>query len=271
MLGTSLYGRMRRLAGHPLRLRHPARGPGHLPGDRGRATSRPATPHGRPAERDRRPSCSEPGRGDTVTLVGRLDPQIAAAAVGRRLVVRGHRALALRLPGPALGRHGAAGHAAARPARRPRTAPRSSWSRPRDDARGAGSSPRGCATRFPELEVNSVADLVAAGQAAAGLLHPALLHPRQHEPVVTVLLIGTLLTITVNERLGEIATLRAIGVSRGTIVRQVLAEGVALTVIGRGARDPARSRHRGIPRRDPHQLSRACPRPSPSSCPAPAP
>ena len=53
--------------------------------------------------------------------------------------------------------------------------------------------------------------------------------------VVAVLLVGTLLTITVNERLGEIATLRAIGVGRGTIVRQVLAEGVALTAIGGGA------------------------------------
>ena len=60
--------------------------------------------------------------------------------------------------------------------------------------------------------------------------------------IVAVLLVGTLLTITVNERLGEIATLRAIGVSRGTIVRQVLAEGVALTVLGGGARHPARPR-----------------------------
>ena len=50
--------------------------------------------------------------------------------------------------------------------------------------------------------------------------------------IVTVLLIGTLLTITVNERLGEIATLRAIGVSRATIVEQVLAEGTALTIAG---------------------------------------
>jgi putative ABC transport system permease protein len=36
----------------------------------------------------------------------------------------------------------------------------------------------------------------------------------------------------VNERLGEVATLRAIGLGRATVVRQVLAEGIALTVIG---------------------------------------
>jgi putative ABC transport system permease protein len=52
--------------------------------------------------------------------------------------------------------------------------------------------------------------------------------------LVTVLLVGTLLTITVNERLGEIATLRAIGVSRARVVQQVLAEGLALTLIGGG-------------------------------------
>jgi putative ABC transport system permease protein len=50
--------------------------------------------------------------------------------------------------------------------------------------------------------------------------------------IVTVLLIATILTITVNERLGEIATLRAIGISRATVIRQVLLEGAALTLIG---------------------------------------
>ena len=50
--------------------------------------------------------------------------------------------------------------------------------------------------------------------------------------IVTVLLITTILTIGVNERLGEIATLRAIGIGRGTIMRQVLAEGAALTLVG---------------------------------------
>ena len=51
---------------------------------------------------------------------------------------------------------------------------------------------------------------------------------------MTVLLVATLTTITVNERLGEIATLRAIGVARNSIVRQVLAEGAALTLAGGG-------------------------------------
>jgi putative ABC transport system permease protein len=50
--------------------------------------------------------------------------------------------------------------------------------------------------------------------------------------VITVLLVATLLTITVHERLGEIATLRAIGVSRRTIVRDVMLEGTMLTLAG---------------------------------------
>jgi putative ABC transport system permease protein len=52
--------------------------------------------------------------------------------------------------------------------------------------------------------------------------------------IVTVLLVATLLTITVNQRLAEIATLRAIGISRNTIVGQVLLEGTILTLIGTG-------------------------------------
>ena len=87
--------------------------------------------------------------------------------------------------------------------------------------------------------------------------------------IVAVLLVGTLLTITVNERLGEIATLRAIGVSRGTIVRQVLAEGVALTVLGGGARHPARPRHGANTSTRSSPASPACPPRSRSSCPAP--
>jgi putative ABC transport system permease protein len=52
--------------------------------------------------------------------------------------------------------------------------------------------------------------------------------------IVTILLVATLMTITVNERLGEIVTLRAIGVSRATVVRSVMAEGAALTILGGG-------------------------------------
>jgi len=49
---------------------------------------------------------------------------------------------------------------------------------------------------------------------------------------VGFLLVTTLVTVSVNERLGEIAVMRAIGIARGRIVAQVMLEGVALSVVG---------------------------------------
>ncbi len=50
---------------------------------------------------------------------------------------------------------------------------------------------------------------------------------------VGVLLVTTLVTVSVNERLGEIAVMRAIGVSRAHVVQQILLEGALL--MGAGA------------------------------------
>jgi putative ABC transport system permease protein len=87
-------------------------------------------------------------------------------------------------------------------------------------------------TRFPDLEVYSVADLVAVFKQRLVYFRQLSYVLGTMSLIVSVLLIGTLLTITVNERLGEIVTLRAIGVARSTIVRQVLIESAVLTVVG---------------------------------------
>ena len=50
--------------------------------------------------------------------------------------------------------------------------------------------------------------------------------------VVGFLLVTTLVTVSVNERLGEIAVLRAIGVSRAHVVQQIVLEGFALNLAG---------------------------------------
>jgi putative ABC transport system permease protein len=50
--------------------------------------------------------------------------------------------------------------------------------------------------------------------------------------IVGFLLVTTLVTVSVNERAGEIAVLRAIGVSRGHIVQQVVLEGLVISVAG---------------------------------------
>lgn len=49
---------------------------------------------------------------------------------------------------------------------------------------------------------------------------------------VGFLLVTTLVTVSVNERIGEIAVLRAIGVAKWRVVAQVLVEGVALSLVG---------------------------------------
>jgi putative ABC transport system permease protein len=49
---------------------------------------------------------------------------------------------------------------------------------------------------------------------------------------VGFLLVTTLVTVSVNERLGEIAVLRAIGVRRSRIVEQILIEGSAIMLVG---------------------------------------
>jgi putative ABC transport system permease protein len=170
------------------------------------------------------------GIGDSVTLVGRLDPQMAAAAVERRLVVRGRvRWLYDHRDQPSVG----ANLRVIQDLSRLRSEDRASAIvvRVRDDAAAEAVSLR-LRARFPMVEINSIADLVAHFRQRLVYFRQLSYILGSISLVVTVLLVATLMTITVNERLGEIATLRAIGVGRGTIVRGVMLEGAALTLIG---------------------------------------
>jgi putative ABC transport system permease protein len=172
------------------------------------------------------------GIGDSVTLVGRLDPQVVTASVGRRLAVRGTvRWLYDPRGQPSVG---TVLPLMQRLARQP-SIDRASiiFVKAREDSAVPVLAAQ-LRRDFPQLEVNSVADLVAQFRARMLYFRQLSFILATMSLIVTVLLIGTLLTITVNERLGEIATLRAIGVSRVTIVQQVLAEGTALTVVGAG-------------------------------------
>jgi putative ABC transport system permease protein len=168
--------------------------------------------------------------GDTLTLVGGLDPQLATSQVERRLVVQGTaRWLYDYRDQPSVGML----VPVLQDLTRQRQADRLSALSLR---LASGGDPAAIATRlraeYPTLEINNVADLVRQ-------FRTRLVYFRQLSYIlgtislgVTLLLVGTLLTITVNERLAEIATLRAIGVSRLTIVVSVIAEGTALTVVG---------------------------------------
>ncbi|HET7241613.1 MAG TPA: ABC transporter permease [Gemmatimonadales bacterium] len=170
--------------------------------------------------------------GDTVVLAGRLDPQIAAASEDRSLVVRGMVEWLYDYRGqPSVG---AVLPVMQRLARQGTSDPASLvLVRARADSLVEPLVAR-LRADYPTLEVNSVVELVAQAKRRLSYFTQLAHVLGAMSLVVTVLLIGTLLTITVNERLGEIATLRAIGIGRATVVSQVLAEGVALTVIGSG-------------------------------------
>lgn len=49
---------------------------------------------------------------------------------------------------------------------------------------------------------------------------------------VGFLLVTTLITVSVNERIGEIAVMRAIGVARWHVVQQIVLEGIAISLVG---------------------------------------
>jgi putative ABC transport system permease protein len=170
--------------------------------------------------------------GDTLRVLGRLDPQIATAAIERRLVVRGtvrwlydyrgQRSVGVVLPVMQRLTYQAEGDRASAIVVKIR------------DGVSVRAAAERLRARFPGLEVNSVAQLVDQVRHRLVYFRQLAYILGSISLLVTVLLVGTLLTITVNERLGEIATLRAIGVSRTRVVQQVLAEGLALTLIGGG-------------------------------------
>jgi putative ABC transport system permease protein len=171
------------------------------------------------------------GPGDSIRLAGQLDPQIASAAVDRVLTVRGivrflydyqgQRSVATVLP------------LMQRLSHRSGDPVSLVLVKARTDSAVASVAAR-LTAELPEVQVSSVGQLVEQ-------FRHRMLYFRQlayilgtMSLIVTVLLVATLLTINVSERLGEIATLRAIGISRRTVVNQVMTEGAVLTIIGGG-------------------------------------
>jgi putative ABC transport system permease protein len=88
---------------------------------------------------------------------------------------------------------------------------------------------------FPRVEVNNIESMVAQFRIRLTYFRQLAAILGTISLVVTVLLVGTVLVITVNERIGEIATLRVLGVPRHRILAQVLVEGLLVTVVGGGA------------------------------------
>ncbi len=170
------------------------------------------------------------GPGDTLAVVSSLDPQVATAGASRRLAVRGivrflydardQQSIAVTLP-------------LARAMTGPQATDRASVVLVRTVS---GADVEAVAARlaaaWPEVQVAGTAALRRQFEERLTYFRQLSMVLASIALAVTVLLIGTLLTISVNERMVEIATLRAIGVSRATVVRQVVAHGALLVVGG---------------------------------------
>jgi putative ABC transport system permease protein len=170
------------------------------------------------------------GLGDTLRLVSRLDPQVAVAAIERTMVIRGLVRWLYDYPGqPSVG----ALLPVLQDLARLREADRVSALvvKVRADPAAEAATER-LRVALPSLEVNSIADFVIRFRERLVYFRQLSYILGTISLIVTVLLVSTLMTITVNERLGEIATLRAIGVSRRSIISGVMVEGAILTLIG---------------------------------------
>ncbi len=174
--------------------------------------------------------------GDTLRLVANLDPQSAAVGATRLLTVRGvvqflydarnQHSIAVALP-------------VARAIDGPRATDRASVILVRTvDQTVVEAVAARLAAAWPEAQVAGTASLRRQFQERLTYFRQLSIVLATIALAVTVLLVGTLLTITVNERMVEIATMRAIGVSRATIIGQVVAHGALLvlggTVLGTG-------------------------------------
>ncbi len=171
--------------------------------------------------------------GDTVTVEGRLDPQSAVAQIERRLVVRG--VVTWSYDSKDQLSVGANYRVIRRLGRVPDGDGASMVMVKVAEGEDVEAVAERIAAAFPDVQVSSVAALVAQFRTRMAYFQQLSLILATISLVVGVLLVGTILTITVNERLGEIAVLRAIGVSRARIVQMVMLEGGILTVAGAAA------------------------------------
>jgi putative ABC transport system permease protein len=88
------------------------------------------------------------------------------------------------------------------------------------------------ATRIPSVSVISVATAIAEVDQRLSYFRQLAFILGAVSLFVGFLLVTTLVTVSVNERAGEIAVMRAIGVSRSHVVQQIVIEGVAISLVG---------------------------------------
>jgi putative ABC transport system permease protein len=87
-------------------------------------------------------------------------------------------------------------------------------------------------TQVPNVTAISIATAIAQVDARLSYFRQLAVILGSVSLFVGFLLVTTLVTVSVNERAGEIAVMRAIGVSKAHVVQQIVVEGVAISVAG---------------------------------------
>ena len=87
-------------------------------------------------------------------------------------------------------------------------------------------------TQVPNVTAISIATAIAQVDARLSYFRQLSVILGSVSLFVGFLLVTTLVTVSVNERAGEIAVMRAIGVSKAHVVQQIVVEGVAISVAG---------------------------------------
>ena len=168
--------------------------------------------------------------GDTVPIAGGYDPQLREFAARRDAVIVGRARflylargqLALAMPLAAMQSIGGAG-------RKDRVS--LLMIRARDGA-DVEALRAWIGTRVPRVSAISTTTALAQVDERLSYFRQLAVILGAVSLTVGVLLVATLVTVSVNERIGEFAVLRAIGVAKRTITLQVLLEGAAIMLAG---------------------------------------
>lgn len=168
--------------------------------------------------------------GDTLTIAGGYDPQLRRFDSSRRVTISGRvRFVYLARDQRAAAMPLAAMQALGGPARRDRVSLMMIRARAGADAE---SVRKWIATRLPKVTAISTATAIAQVEQRLSYFRQLAFILGSVSLVVGVLLVGTLVTVSVNERIGEFAVLRAIGIARRTITAQIMIEGAVLMLAG---------------------------------------
>jgi putative ABC transport system permease protein len=168
--------------------------------------------------------------GDTIDVVTGFDTQLRTYTGRRRLVIAGRGRFyytatgqsVLAVPLPTLQAMGG-------PERRDRVSLVMVGIRPGVDVERVRAWVDSAVPRVSAISINSALQQV---DQRMGYFRQLALILGAISLTVGFLLVTTLVTVSVNERVGEIAVMRAIGVSRAHVVQQVVLEGLAMTVAG---------------------------------------